>query len=137
MPTKTPRHAVGDLYLNLIREFPLRPIRSEADLDGAIAMIDTLTDRSELCPDEQDYLDVLSKLVEEYEDEHDPLPDLSGVEALRHLIDENGLSQSQLSKDTGVPETTLSEILTGKRGISPKVRKALAERFKIAPALFV
>src|SRR5579872_2385309 len=69
MPTKTPRHAVGDLYLTLIREFPLRPIRSEADLDGAIAMIDALTDRGELRPDEQDYLDVLSKLVEEYEDE--------------------------------------------------------------------
>ena len=39
--------------------------------------------------------------------------------------------------DTGIPVTTLSEILTGKRGISPKVRTALAGRFKVAPALFV
>jgi hypothetical protein len=37
----------------------------------------------------------------------------------------------------GHPLTTLSEILTGKRGISPKVRTMLAGRFKVAPALFV
>jgi HTH-type transcriptional regulator/antitoxin HigA len=137
MPTKTGRHAVGDLYLDLIREFPLRPLRTDADLDDAVAMIDRLIDRGELAPEERDYLAVLSNLVEDYEDEHDPLPELSGVSALRFLIEENGLSQAQLSKETGVPETTLSEVLTGKRGISPKVRAVLAERFKTDPALFV
>src|SRR5262249_41618306 len=120
-----------------IREFPLRPLRSEAALESAIAMVDTLTDRAELSPDEQDYLDVLARLIEDYEDAHDPLPDLTGVEALRYLIEENGLSQAQLSRETGIPVTTLCEILTGKRGISPKVRAALAERFKVVPALFV
>jgi HTH-type transcriptional regulator/antitoxin HigA len=137
MPTKTTRHAVGDLYLNLIRAFPLRPLRSDADLDAAVAVIDSLVDRGELAPQERDYLDVLARLVEDYEDEHDPLPELSGVEALRFLIEENGLSQAQLARDTGVPVTTLNEILTGKRGISPAVRKALAGRFKVAPTLFV
>jgi HTH-type transcriptional regulator/antitoxin HigA len=137
MPTKTVRHAVGDLYLNLIREFPLRPLRSEADLDDAIAVIDGLVDRGALAPEQRDYLDVLSGLVESYEDRHDPLPDLPGVDALRYLIEENGLSQSQLSRETNIPEATLSEILSGKRGISPKVRGILAGRFKVDPALFI
>jgi HTH-type transcriptional regulator/antitoxin HigA len=137
MPAKTTRHAAGKAYLDLIQRFPLRPLRSEADLDAAIAVIDTLTDRNELAPGEHDYLDVLARLVEDYEDEHDPLPEMTGVEALRFLIEENDLSQAQLSKETGIPGTTLCEVLTGKRGISPKVRAALARRFKVAPALFV
>ena len=100
-------------------------------------MIDALTDRSDLAQEEEDYLEALSGLVEAYEDEHDPLPGMSAVEALRHLLGENGLTQARLSEETGIPVATISEILNGKRGISPKVRDALARRFRVAPALFV
>ncbi len=75
--------------------------------------------------------------VEDFEDAHDPLPDLKGVDVLRFLIEENGLFQTQLSEETGDPTTTLSELLTGKRGISPKVRAVLSARFKVDPTLFV
>ena len=34
-----------DAYLHLVRQFPLRPIRSEKELDRAISMIDSLLDR--------------------------------------------------------------------------------------------
>jgi HTH-type transcriptional regulator / antitoxin HigA len=137
MPVKTAPDVAGNSYMDLIRAFPLRMLRNEADLDAAIEIIDRLTDRDVLDPGEQDYLDVLARLVEDYEDEHDPLPAMTGVEALRFLIAENGLSQAQLSKETGIPETSLCEVLTEKRGISPKVRTALAERFKVDPTLFV
>ena len=134
MPIKT---AAGHLYLKLVKEFPLRPLRSATDLDRAVAVIDLLTDRDELTPEEEDDLEVLSRLVEDYESEHDPLPKMSPVEALRYLLDENGLTQAQLSEETGIPVATVSEILNRKRGISPKVRGILAARFKVAPALFV
>lgn len=135
MVTKHRRSVAPDPYMALIRAFPLRPIHSEAELDAAIAVIDALSDRA-LEPGEQDYLDVLATLVEAYEDAHDPLPALSGVEALRFLIAQNGLSQAGLARETGLPETTLSEILSGKRGISPRVRTALGLRFAVAPSLF-
>jgi len=135
MTTKS--SAVSDRYLQLIREFPLRPLRSDADLGRAIAMLDGLSDRDELGGEERDYLQVLAGLVHEYEREHDPLPCMSPVEALRYLLDENGMTQAQLSEQTGIAVATISEILNGKRGISPKVRQALASRFKVDPALFV
>lgn len=137
MPTKTARPAVGDAYLKLIRAFPLRPLRSDADLDAAVAMVDALTDQEGLSPDAHDYLDVLARLIADYEDEHDPLPEMSGIEALRYLIEENGLSRSQLSRETGIAVTTLSEVLSGKRGISPKLRGRLAAYFSVDVALFV
>ena len=56
----------GDLDLDLVRAFPLRPIRSAEDRDRAIATIDApLSDRSpELRPEEHDYLIVLAPLIE-------------------------------------------------------------------------
>ena len=72
----------GEGYLALIRELPLRPIRTEAELDRAIAMVDALGDRDTLAPDEHDYLLVLADLIEKYEDEQYPIPAVSGVSML-------------------------------------------------------
>ncbi|MEO6811141.1 MAG: hypothetical protein ABI353_18690 [Isosphaeraceae bacterium] len=66
-----------DPYLELIRRCPLRPIRSEAELTRAIAMLDWLIDKETAglrTPSEHDYLLVLARLVEDYEDVHYPMP---------------------------------------------------------------
>jgi HTH-type transcriptional regulator/antitoxin HigA len=127
---------VSDSYLALIREFPLRPLRSEADLDAAIAMTHKLIDRKDRDAGENDYLEVLAGLIHEYEAETNPLPELDPVAALRFLIEENELTQAQLAEQTGLAVTTISEILNGRRSFSPKTRKALAERFRVSPSLF-
>ena len=61
---------VGNEYFELVRRFPLRPIRSERELDNAIAVIDDLIARLARSAEADDYLDVLSDLVEKYESEH-------------------------------------------------------------------
>jgi HTH-type transcriptional regulator/antitoxin HigA len=59
-----------DLYLDLVRAFPLRPIRSTDEHDRAIATLDALDDRrDELQLEERDYFLILALLVERYEDE--------------------------------------------------------------------
>jgi HTH-type transcriptional regulator/antitoxin HigA len=88
--TITTTGPVDRAYLALIREFPLRPIRSDAELDRAIAMVDALSDRESLTPDEHDYLLVLSGLIENYEDERYSIPAISGVAMLRYLIESKG-----------------------------------------------
>src|SRR4051794_36379992 len=85
--------AANDVYLELVRKFPLRPIRNDKDLDRAIAIIDALIDQDKLSPDEEDYLDVLSDLVKKYETEHHPIPPVSDAEMLRHLIEARGTTQ--------------------------------------------
>ena len=100
-------------------------------------MLDALSDRGELGADERDYLHVLAGLVHNYECEHDPVSAMRPVEALRYLLDANGMTQVQLSEQTGIAVATISEILNEKRGISAKVRDALAVRCKVDPALFV
>jgi HTH-type transcriptional regulator / antitoxin HigA len=133
----THRRAVGDRYLALIREFPLRPIDSEAELDHAIAMVDSLLDRDQLDPDEQDYLDVLGDLVEKYETEHHPMPPLDDADMLRHLIEMREVTQTEVADGAGIAESTISEILAGKRRLNRGHIEALARYFKVKPAVFL
>jgi hypothetical protein len=65
----------SDPYLDLVRAFPLRPIRSTEDHDRAIALVNTLADRrGTLRPEVHDYFLVLCLLIERYESEIYPDP---------------------------------------------------------------
>src|SRR5260370_41320054 len=77
-----------DRYLDLVRQFPLRPLRTDADLDAAVAIIDVLIDRHSLKAPEQDYLDVLSDLVEAYETEAGPKRPVRDAALRRFLIEQ-------------------------------------------------
>ena len=131
------RQGVGDRYQELIRRFPLRPIRTDEELRVAVAMIDSLIDQPELDADEEDYLGVLSTLVESYEDEHHPLPAISDADMLRHLIESREVTQARVSAGTGIAESTISEILAGRRGLNRNHIAALARYFKVSPAVFI
>src|SRR5262245_87044 len=96
---------VGEGYLALIRVFPLRPIRSEAELSQSIDVIDALSDREHLSTDQHDYLLVLSGLIEKYEDERYPIPAVSGVSMLRYLIESKGVSQARVAAEAGIAES--------------------------------
>lgn len=89
-----------------------------------------------LTPDEEDYLDVLGLLIAEYEDAIYEHPEFTPVERLRRLMAEHSLTQAELARRTGVAVTSLSDILNGKRRISPRVRAKFAECFGVAPSFF-
>src|SRR5438105_3070698 len=114
--TKAPWKA--DRYLELVHRFPLRPIRSDKELDQAIRVLDSLLDRTRLEPEEKDYLEVLSDQIERYEDIHVQLPSASDAEVLQHLIEATGVTQAEVAKSAGISESTISEVLSGKRTLN-------------------
>ena len=124
-------------YLALIRRFPLRPVRTDAELDMAAAIIDELTDRDDLSSTESDYLDVLGDLVEKYEDEHVEMPHVSDAEMLRSLMDEKGVSQADVVRGTGISKTVLSLVLHGKRDLTREHIEVLSTYFGVNPAAFL
>src|ERR1700720_4639857 len=91
-PKRRPR-PIPAAYLRLMHRFLLRPIRSEQDLARATALADELFDRAHTLPEEQQFLDVLCDLIEAYEDEKCPIPDVSAAAMLRFLIDQRGVTQ--------------------------------------------
>jgi HTH-type transcriptional regulator/antitoxin HigA len=122
--------------LELIQRFPLRPLHTEEELDDAIAVIDSLLDRADLDDGERDYLDVLSDLVEKYEEDHHPIPAASDGEILRFLLETHELSQVGAAKKTGIAESTISAVLAGKRRLNRAQIGKLAALFHVEPGVF-
>jgi HTH-type transcriptional regulator / antitoxin HigA len=124
-------------YLDLVRQFPLRRIRSERELDRAIKVIDSLIDRPSLSPSEKDYLDVLSDLVETYEEEHYPIAEVSDARMLKHLLEARAVSQTEVAKATGIANSTLSAVLKGVRQFTREHIGRLAKYFHVEPGAFM
>jgi HTH-type transcriptional regulator / antitoxin HigA len=127
----------SDAYLELVQRFPLKHLRSDRELAVAIEMLKSLLIRGDLAPGEQDYLDVLTDIIERYEDETHPMPEVSDAAMLRHLIDASGVTQSKLAAEVGISMSTISEVLHGKRELNRKQITSLAEYFRVDPGVFL
>lgn len=136
MSITTKHDKANDRYLNLVIRFPLRPIRSDKYLEAAIKVIDSLLDRENLAPEEEDYLEVLGSLVKQYEQEAHPMAPVSDVEMLQHLIEAKGVSQTEVSKATGIVDSTISEVLKGKRSLNRDHIGKLSRYFHVSPSVF-
>ena len=123
-------------YLELLKTFPPRPIANEEDFNKTQKIIDTLIDKGELTPDEQDYLSVLGSLIRDYEDINLTLPKLNTVELIQALLDDAGLQIQDLTFIFG-NEITVSKILTNQQELTLSQIKKLAQFFKISPAAFL
>ena len=127
-----------DRYLSLVRECPLRLIRSEPEYERAIAMLDRLSDLGDArTPGETEYLLSLCVFVEKYEDEHEPMPVVSGADMLRYLMETHQMTQSAVASGTGLAVSTVSEILAGKRKIGLKHIERFARFFEVKPSVFL
>lgn len=126
-----------DLYLELIRQFPLRPLRSSTDLDAAVEVIDALIDCATLTTAERDYLDVLSDLVAAYEAEAVPMRPVGDADLLRFLIEQKGVTQVGAASGAGIAESTISEVLSGKRKLNRAQISKLARYFHVESSVFL
>ena len=137
MKTRKKKIAKEDRYLELVQCVPLRPIRSEAELDEAINMVNYLIDQEKLNTDEKDYLDVLADLIEKYEDVHVVFDRVSDAEMLRFLIeDAKKTTQAIVAKECRIAESTISAILSGKRKPNRGHISKFARYFHVKPTVF-
>jgi HTH-type transcriptional regulator/antitoxin HigA len=120
-----------DSYLELIQEFPLASIRSEAHLRAAQTVMDRLLARGKLDDGQTLYLDALSDLTAAYEDEHHAIEPASDAEMLRHLMEAKGVNQAELHRATGIPKSTISEVLADKKPFSRQMIRQLAAFFQV------
>lgn len=125
-----------DTYFDLVRQFPLIHIRDDKHLSAAQDMIDQLLQR-DLDQGSQDYLDVLTDLVESYEDEHYPMPEASEADVLRELMRGRGLSQPKLARAVSISQSTISAVLSGVRTLTKEQVVALAKYFNVSPVAFL
>jgi len=121
----------------LSRAVPLRPIRTDEDYEQAVAAMNALLDAGAADENHQlaDLVATLGELIGDYDDQHYPMPEVTGVDALRMLMDQHHLTQSDLP-EIGT-QGVISEILRGKRDLNVRHIKALVARFHVPAAVFL
>jgi HTH-type transcriptional regulator / antitoxin HigA len=125
---------LGSRWAN-IRQILL--VRNEREYDAAVKRLNALLD--EVGDNERHplsgLLDTLGTLIHVYEEQHHPLPDCGGADVLQFLMEEHGLTQSDLPEIGS--QGVVSEILRGKREMNVRQVRLLAERFHVSPAVFI
>jgi HTH-type transcriptional regulator / antitoxin HigA len=124
-------------YAKLLTRSAPTVIRTDAEYDRAIAEIEKLLKKGDRISTEEDHLlDLLSTLVEKYEEEHYPIGPAAPHEILQHLMEARGLKQKDIVHLFG-SSGRASEAINGHRPISKIQAKALAEFFRVSTDLFL
>jgi HTH-type transcriptional regulator/antitoxin HigA len=101
----------------------LRPIRTEADYDAALAEIESLFEAAPNTP-ESDRLEVLTTLVEAYEARNYPILPPDPIEALLYHMESRGLSRRDLEPYLG-SRARVAEILNRRRSLTVEMIRRL------------
>lgn len=114
-------------------------IKSEAAYRAAMHRIDELLQlvNDNTPEDDPNYLelDMISDMVEEYEDIHYPISKPSLIDIIKLRLYEMGITQSKLAELLGLSNARVSEILNGKSEPSLKIGRELSRQLNIDPAV--
>ncbi len=124
-------------YARILAKVLPRVIATAKEHARMLAEVEELMDKGEHRSAEEDAaLDLMVRLIQDYEEEHHPLPDPSPHEMLVYLMEQRSLKQADLLpifKSRGY----VSDVVNAKRGISKVHAKQLAEFFKVSANLFI
>lgn len=124
------------VYAKLLTKSLPRPIHNDAELERTTGILLDLDEREDLSPEEEALAEVLTLLIEDYEEKHHPLPRVSPNDSLNALMQERGLRHKDIWPILGNKGAT-TEILSGRRSISKAHALRLAEFFHVTVDLFI
>jgi HTH-type transcriptional regulator/antitoxin HigA len=110
-------------------------IRNEEQLEAYTKALYRLTSEARPTPAQVEAIELLTLLIERYEEEHFELPKASPTDVLRFLLVQHGLKQRDVAADLG-GESVVSEVLSGKRKLNTTHIENLCARFHVSPAVF-
>ena len=123
-------------YAKLLAKSLPRPIHTATEHARLTGMLLQLDERDDLSPEEEALAEILTLLIEDYEEKYHPLPRVSPNESLNALMEERGLKHKDIWPVLG-NKGAATEILNGRRSISKAQAKRLAEFFRVPIDLFI
>ncbi len=111
-------------------------IRTEEENETYTQVLHELDQRSKtLTAAKRELAELLTLLIEDFEEKRYNLPQAKPLEVLDFLMDQHGLRQKDLVDVFGTP-SVVSEVLSGKRELNKTRIRRLSERFHVSPAVF-
>ena len=116
----------------------LRPPTNDEEYGQSVSLLNELLDRGGA--DENHPLAELAclvgNIVSEYETKHYPMPEASGVDCLRFLMNQHGLKYEDLRDEIGT-KGVVADILNDRRKLNIRQVSALAKRFGVSTDVFI
>ena len=136
--TRAARRLNPRRYARLLAERLPTVVRTEKENEEMLAAIWALMRKGEdnLSAEELALLELMSVLVERFEEEHYPIPDSPPHRILQHLMETRNAKQADLVPILG-GRGRVSELVNGKRAISKAQAKALAAFFHVSAEVFL
>ncbi|MDW8850236.1 DNA-binding protein [Flavobacterium sp. MMLR14_040] len=113
----------------------IRPIKTEQDYDLTLERVNTLFD-ARPNTDEADELDILVTLIEKYEKIHYPIPEPDPIEAIKFMMEQNGLTDADLGIILN-SRSRVSEIFKRKRALTITQIRVLNEKLNIPASTLI
>jgi len=113
-----------------------RVIHNDAELHAYTEALFKLTALENPSPSEEEAIELLTLLVERYEEEHYPVPASDPVSVVRFLIEHGNLTQRSLIPEFG-SESAVSMFLSGQRKLTLEQVQRLCARFKLDAEVFL
>jgi len=127
---------VSPEYTALLKRVPPKVIRTERENEAYSEILYDLDRRSKsLSLAEKEFAELLTLLIEDFEEKRYQLPRSKPLDVLRFLMEQHNLLQKDLVDVFGTP-SIVSEVMSGKRELNKDHIRRLAARFHVSPELF-
>jgi HTH-type transcriptional regulator/antitoxin HigA len=113
----------------------IRPIRTEADYENALAEVERLWG-ARLGTLDGDRLDVLATLIDAHESEHHPIDPPDPIEAIKFWMEQQGLTRKDLEGIFGT-RTRVAEVLTRRRALSINMIRRVHQKLGISAEVLI
>jgi HTH-type transcriptional regulator / antitoxin HigA len=111
-------------------------IRSKDQYNKYCKNLEELLDSGSKDKSVADEIDLLTLLIEKWDEEHSTLNEVDPIRLLHSLMEDHKMKAKDLVKLLGVSKGYVSDILHYKKGLSKEVIRKLAERFKVSQEAF-
>ena len=122
-------------YAELLSQVLPHVIHTEKENERCTVALANLLEKAKRTPEEHQIIELLTLLIEDFEEKHYSLKPAKPLDILRHLMDSNDLRQVDLIDSFGTASIA-SEVLNGKRSLAKSHIEKLSERFHVSPELF-
>ena len=99
-------------------------------------LLEEITGLKKKTRQQQDAIELLTLLIEKWDEEHNTFSVADPVELLDYLMKENKLKAVDLARELAVSKSLVSDILHYRRGLSRDIIRKLSIRFKVSQELF-
>jgi len=122
-------------YTSLLAKVPPKVIRNEAENEYYVAVLYELEQKRSLTREEKEFSDLLTLLIEDFEERRYQLPQATPLQALSFLMEQHDLKQKDLIDIFGT-RSVVSEVMNGKRKLTLQQIRRLSRRFHVSPEIF-